>query len=138
MRFHTGVIAWSVAAATGRLPRMPPLTFRSARATDARTIAALHADSWRRHYRGPYAETFLDGDVLTDRLLVWRKRLRQPSNDSSTVIAEVDGQVVGFVHTVLDADPTWGALLDNLAHRQRIPAHGYRRAVDGSSRGVRR
>jgi predicted N-acetyltransferase YhbS len=40
--------------------------------------------------------------------------LRQPANDSSTVIAEADGHVVGFVHTVLDADPTWGALLDNL------------------------
>jgi hypothetical protein len=27
----------------------------------------LHADSWRRHYRGAYADAFLDGDVLADR-----------------------------------------------------------------------
>jgi ribosomal protein S18 acetylase RimI-like enzyme len=90
------------------------LTFRPDRASDAPTIAALHADSWRRHYRGSYADTFLDGDVLADRLRVWGERLRQPASDASTVIAEADGRVVGFVHTVLDADPTWGALLDNL------------------------
>lgn len=93
---------------------MHPLAFRSARASDAATIAALHAESWRRYYRGSYADTFLDGDLLTDRLLVWGERLRQPTSDSSTVVAEADGRVVGFVHTVLDADPVWGALLDNL------------------------
>ena len=30
------------------------------------------------------------------------------------MVAEADGRIVGFVHTVLDADPAWGALLDNL------------------------
>ena len=54
------------------------LTLRSARASDAPTVAALHADSWRLNYRGSYADTFLDGDVLSDRLLVWEQRLQQP------------------------------------------------------------
>jgi predicted N-acetyltransferase YhbS len=31
-----------------------------------------------------------------------------------TVVADVDGRVVGFAHVIFDADPTWGALLDNL------------------------
>src|SRR6188768_3459087 len=43
---------------------------RPATAGDAGQIAALHADSWRRHYRGAYSDAFLDGDVLTDRLRV--------------------------------------------------------------------
>ena len=30
--------------------------FRHARDSDAHAIAALHADSWRRHYRGAYSE----------------------------------------------------------------------------------
>ncbi len=93
---------------------MYPLMFRPARASDAPSVAALHADSWRRHYRGSYADSFLDGDVLSDRLVVWSERLHQPRSDSSTVIAEAGGRVAGFVHTVLDADPVWGALLDNL------------------------
>lgn len=96
------------------LRRMLPLTFRSARASDTPAVAALHADSWRRHYRGSYADSFLDGDVLSDRLVVWGERLHQPRSGASTVIAEVDGRLVGFVHTVVDADPRWGALLDNL------------------------
>jgi len=37
--------------------------FRPARASDSEAIAALHADSWRRHYRGAYSDAFLDGDV---------------------------------------------------------------------------
>lgn len=30
------------------------------------------------------------------------------------MVAEADGRLVGFVHTLLDADPAWGALLYNL------------------------
>jgi len=107
-------IAWLGGGVADRLLIVQLLTFRSARASDAPTVAALHADSWRRSYRGSYADAFLDGDVLADRLLVWEERLQQPTSDSSTVVAEADGRLVGFVHTVLDADPAWGALLDNL------------------------
>lgn len=54
--------------------------------------------------------------------MVWRERLLRRPIDSSTLLAEADGHLIGFVHTVLDADPVWGALLDNLhvlAGRQR-------------------
>ena len=77
-------------------------------------MAALHADSWRRHYRGSYSDSFLDGDVATDRLAVWSGRLRDPRADTCTIVAEDDGALVGFAHTFLDDDGTWGALLDNL------------------------
>jgi GNAT superfamily N-acetyltransferase len=94
---------------------MRPLNFRSAGAADSVVVAQLHADSWRRHYRGAYADHFLDGNVLADRLSVWTGRLRESDDGrSSTVLAEVEGQVIGFAHTVLDADAEWGALLDNL------------------------
>ena len=39
------------------------LQFRFGDRRDANAIAALHADSWRRHYRGAYSDAFLDGDV---------------------------------------------------------------------------
>jgi ribosomal protein S18 acetylase RimI-like enzyme len=88
--------------------------FRSATQTDISAIARLHAESWRRSYRGAYSDEFLDGDVFADRLAVWTDRLTRPDPDQHTVVADADGAVIGFVHTALNDDPTWGALLDNL------------------------
>jgi ribosomal protein S18 acetylase RimI-like enzyme len=87
---------------------------RTADEANAAAVAALHADSWRRHYRGAYADSFLDGDLQADRLAVWSERLIEPAVGARTVVAETDGEVVGFCHTLLDADPTWGAFVDNL------------------------
>jgi GNAT superfamily N-acetyltransferase len=95
--------------------------FRLAGAADAQAIARLHADSWRRHYRGAYADAFLDGDVLPDRLEEWTARLRSADDRSCTIVA-LAPQLVGFAHTVFDDDTVWGALLDNMhvaAERQR-------------------
>src|SRR6478752_4827506 len=61
--------------------------FRLARAADALAVAALHADSWRRHYRGAYSDAFLDGDVLKDRRSVWEARLCAPG-PYATIMAE--------------------------------------------------
>ena len=81
---------------------------------DADSIAALHADSWRRHYRGAYLDSYLDGDVLTNRQVVWRTRLAQPTTSHFTVVARRGDEVLGFAHTVVDEDPQWGSLLENL------------------------
>jgi len=103
----------------------PGVRLRRAGADDAVAIAHLHADSWRRHYRGAYSDTFLDGDVLEDRLATWGHRLASPSSETFTVVAEKESTLVGFGHVVFDDDPTWGSLLDNLhvihdAHRSGI------------------
>ena len=90
------------------------LQFRQATASDAEAVAALHADSWRRHYRGAYSDAFLDGDVDADRLTIWSDRLGEPDAGSQTILAEDRDGLVGFAHTVFDDDPRWGALLDNL------------------------
>jgi len=100
------------------MPHVVGPRFRSAGAADAAAIAALHADSWRNHYRGAYSDAFLDGDVLDDRKAVWTERLRTEDGGTQTVLAEDDAGLVGFAHVVFDADPTWGALLDNLHVRQ--------------------
>lgn len=87
--------------------------FRLAGPADARAVACLHADSWRRHFRGAYSDAFLDGDVFADRLAVWAGRLRAPDPSRCTILAE-DGLLAGFANTVFEDDPRWGALLDNL------------------------
>ncbi|WP_007508999.1 GNAT family N-acetyltransferase [Pseudofrankia saprophytica] len=97
----------------GQNPQLQSVRFRRAGADDAEQIAALHADSWRRHYRGAYADSFLDGDVAADRRAVWSTRLGVPANNE-TILAEHDARVVGFIHVEFDDDPRWGSLVDNL------------------------
>ncbi|MDO0930424.1 GNAT family N-acetyltransferase [Streptomyces sp. DG2A-72] len=102
----------------------PPMSlrFRAAGPDDAENMALLHADSWRRHYRGAYSDAFLDGDVVADRRSVWSSRLSASSGGGATVVAEDDTGLAGFVHVVFDEDSRWGSLVDNLhvaRHRRR-------------------
>jgi len=87
---------------------------RFANVGDAEPIAALHADSWRYHYRGAYSAHYLDGDLHGERLAVWTERLDEVRVDQFTLVAGSADRVVGFAHVVLDAHPTWGALVENL------------------------
>jgi GNAT superfamily N-acetyltransferase len=106
------------------------LQFRSAGPADAAAIAALHADSWQRHYRGALSDAFLDGEVTTFLLDKWTTRFAAPDPRARTVLAELaDGggggvKLVGLAHTVLDDDPAWGALLDNLHVAHGLKRHG--------------
>ena len=97
---------------------------RQALVPDADDIAALHTDSWRRNYRGAYSDAYLDGDVLADRRSMWTDRLTHHAENEHTIVAEADGTIVAFVHTILDEDPKWGALLDNLHTRHDAQRHG--------------
>jgi ribosomal protein S18 acetylase RimI-like enzyme len=96
------------------MPAPGGLRFRSARTSDARAIAGLHVDSWQRHYRGAYCDAFLDGDVDGYLLAVWTARMSTPDPRDRTIVAELDGEVVGIAHTSLGKNPTWGSILDNL------------------------
>ncbi|WP_163505961.1 GNAT family N-acetyltransferase [Fodinicola acaciae] len=111
---------------------MADIAFRRARADDAAEVATLHADSWRRHYRGAYADSFLDGDVVADRHAVWSERLAAPSA-SATVLAEREGELVGFVHVMFDKDERWGSLVDNLHVRHDQQRGGIGSALLGQA-----
>jgi GNAT superfamily N-acetyltransferase len=103
---------------------MPGLEFRAARPEDAPAVAELHADSWQRHVRGAFSDTFLDEEAPGYLARMWTERLATPSPPTRTVLAEDGGHLAGFAHTVLDDDPTWGALLDNLHVRHTIKGQG--------------
>lgn len=107
-----------------RLEPAPVVQYREATGCDARAIALLHADSWRRHYRGAYLDSYLDGDVVAERREVWTDRLTPPRVNLHTVCADVDGDVIGFAHTIFGHDPTWGALLENLHVRSDLKGMG--------------
>jgi GNAT superfamily N-acetyltransferase len=113
--------------------------FRAATPHDARSIAELHADSWRRHYRGAYTDAYLDGDLTAERHAVWAARMAAPAG-TRTVLAVHDGRLAGFVHVVLDDDPRWGSLVDNLhvrhdRHRGGVGTALLARAAEAASPG---
>jgi GNAT superfamily N-acetyltransferase len=90
------------------------LRFRAACPRDAQAIAALHAGSWQRHYRGAFSDLFLDHDAAGYLLPLWTARLATPDPRARTILAERDGTVAGVAHTLLGQHATWGAFLDNL------------------------
>ena len=95
---------------------------REAAPADAAAVAALHAASWRLHYRGAYRDEYLNGDVVADRLHVWSERLAAPPPNQFVVLAEEGDALIGFACAYGRHDATWGSLLDNLhvrADRQR-------------------
>ncbi|WP_117210455.1 GNAT family N-acetyltransferase [Allorhizocola rhizosphaerae] len=121
---------------------MTVLRFRCAGPDDADQVALLHADSWRRHYRGAYADSFLDGDVVADRRAVWQARLATPAAKAETILAEHqhDGRLLGFIHVAFDEDPRWGSLVDNLhvSHELRRAGIGTRLLAHGAGAVTRR
>ncbi len=101
--------------------------YRIASEKDAEAIAQLHADSWRRTYRGNFRDEFLDGDVLADRQEAWRERLDRPPPNQLVSLATDRARVVCFVCAYGGQDPRWGSFIDNLH-----VAHDHRRAGVGS------
>ncbi|MGW3459854.1 GNAT family N-acetyltransferase [Streptomyces olivaceoviridis] len=93
-------------------PPAPP-RFRPAGSGDADAIARLQVSNWRRHYRGAFSDTFLDGDLVAEWRTAWTSRLSTPGG-TATVLAEDDAGLAGLVHVVFDEDGRWGSLIDGL------------------------
>jgi GNAT superfamily N-acetyltransferase len=106
------------------MPALAGLRFRAAGPDDAHAIAALHADSWQRHYRGAFSDAFLDNDIAGYLLPLWTRRLASPDRQARTIVAEIDGVVVGLAHTLLGEHPAWGAFLDNLHVAHQLKRRG--------------
>jgi len=88
-------------------------TYRAARPADGPAIAALHTASWRDAYRGLLPDAYLDTDVVAEHAALWQERFAATDAASSvvTVVAEHEGEVVGFAHSIVDDDPEHGTLL---------------------------
>jgi GNAT superfamily N-acetyltransferase len=91
-----------------------PLLFRIANQTDFETIVVLHANSWKRAYRGIYTDYYLDHEVENDRRQVWQERLFVNPQNQHVIIAEFDNVPCGFVSIFPNEDQQYGSLIDNL------------------------
>ncbi len=91
-----------------------PITYHHAEKKDASTIGQLHAQSWQNSYRGILTDHYLDHEVENDLEKKWKKRFIKANPKQFTLLAEENDEPLGFVCTLLDEHPEWGALLDNL------------------------
>ena len=98
--------------------------YRRAQARDAEAVASLHARSWRESYRGSFTDAFLDGDLVGERLRVWRERLGHPPDDPLVLLA-VDGEELGgFICVHGRHDPQWGSFIDNIHVAREVKGSG--------------
>lgn len=93
---------------------MRGINFREADKMDAEAIARLHARSWQLHYRGSFSDSYLDGPVEQERLQVWTRRMTHPAPEQYVIVAENQGQIIGFLCLYALQDPKYGSLIDNL------------------------
>jgi GNAT superfamily N-acetyltransferase len=94
--------------------KLSVIKLRQAQLADYRAIAKLHADNWKRTYRGILSDNYLDNEVDSDRLNVWRHRLGEPDENQNTTVAILNNEIVGFCCTILNDDSRFGSLVDNL------------------------
>jgi ribosomal protein S18 acetylase RimI-like enzyme len=84
---------------------MAPITIRDATPDDAEVVAQVHVASWQSAYRHAVPVDVLDAMTAADRLPAWTWRLTMPrSRAFHLLVAEVDGEVVGFAGTQLHED----------------------------------
>ncbi|MFM0287874.1 GNAT family N-acetyltransferase [Paraburkholderia megapolitana] len=97
------------------------VSLRPATVDDASLLASIHAASWQATYRGLLPDAFLDSEVAQERAAYWFDRMNAPGAERRIVlIAERDGEAIGFVCVERQIDTPWGVLLDNL---HALPAH---------------
>lgn len=90
------------------------MEYRPASREDVPAIAALHAESWRAHYRGEFLDAYLDGDLVGERTATWGRRLEAPSENQLVQLATDGSRLAGFVCAYGAHDRTFGSLIDNL------------------------
>ena len=90
------------------------IKLRSAQFSDYAMIAKLHAKSWQQNYRGIFSHPFLDKEVEQERSGFWYNKLKFPKENQQVTVASLDENMVGFSCLLLNDDPAFGSLLDNL------------------------
>ncbi|WP_035853181.1 GNAT family N-acetyltransferase [Deefgea rivuli] len=90
------------------------MKIRQAAPQDAAAIAALHAKNWQQAYHESLSAAYLRDQVPQERLALWQTRLQQPAVNQRIWLAEIDGELCGFVCAYGGQDARWGTYIDNL------------------------
>jgi len=83
---------------------MDDLQIRAARVSDAKGIAEVHVYTWQSAYLGLIPDSFLQGLSVEQRTTNWIKNIKNPLPRSNTLVAEIDGEIVGFIGVGADRE----------------------------------
>lgn len=72
------------------------MTIRPATLADAEGLARVHVDTWRSAYRGIVPDEVLDTLSYAGRAARWHEILLRTEGTTVNLVAEEEGQVVGF------------------------------------------
>jgi ribosomal protein S18 acetylase RimI-like enzyme len=72
---------------------------------DAPAMGRLHVRAWQAAYRGQMPDGYLDGLRAEDRAVYWDGVLRREGRRSVILVAERDGEVIGFAAAGPSPDP---------------------------------
>ena len=69
---------------------------RPANINDAEGIAKIHVGTWQFAYKGQLSDDYLDSLSVEKRTERWKEILNKPQLDNWSLVAELNGQIVGF------------------------------------------
>jgi L-amino acid N-acyltransferase YncA len=75
---------------------MNNFTIRDAKLEDASGIAKIHVETWQCAYKGQIPDSYLQSLSVEKRTERWKDILSNPKDNSHTLVAVEDGQVLGF------------------------------------------
>jgi GNAT superfamily N-acetyltransferase len=101
------------------------IRLRDATAGDAALLAQFHTESWRSAYADILDPGYLAREMEGERRAHWQAHLPAVlAGLGRILIAERDGDVLGFVCALRERDPDWGGYIDNLHVRPQRKGEG--------------
>lgn len=100
------------------------MRLREATLVDAHSIAEIHTISWRNTYKNALKASYLSDVVPQERIEVWEGRLGKSKPNQYVVVAENEGEIVGFACAYSGENTKWGSYLDNLHVRKEYQSKG--------------
>jgi ribosomal protein S18 acetylase RimI-like enzyme len=105
------------------------MQIRPAKQSDCPAIVQIHVASWRSAYRGALTDAYLEGDIATHLQRQWQNRLSdtpvlESGGEQIILVAEDNGELLGFACAYLNEDPQWGSFLNNIHVKQATHRRG--------------
>ena len=76
---------------------MEDFRIRSALVSDAKGIAEVHVYTWQSAYLGLIPDSFLRDLSVGQKTTNWIRNLETPLSKTHTFVAEINGEIVGFI-----------------------------------------
>jgi ribosomal protein S18 acetylase RimI-like enzyme len=105
------------------------MQIRLANPSDSSAIGELHAASWRHTYREALSDSYLAGDVVSERKRLWEARLSQPAAHQHVLLAHAGKLLAGFACVYGAEHEQWGSYLNNIHVAQAMHGKGLGNAL---------